>query len=110
MHYGSVLSKYPIFTVIQQVADLHHVEAYVVGGFVRDLLLERPCKDIDVVCIGNGVELARAVAKALGKDVQVIVFKNFGTAMLRWEDWEVEFVGARKESYERGSRKPAVTS
>ena len=78
-----------------------------IGGFVRDLLLDRPCKDIDIVTEGSGIELARATAKAM--DIrQVHVFKNFGTAMFKAKDYEVEFVGARKESYSRGSRKPVV--
>lgn len=89
------------------------LETYVIGGFVRDLLLKRPSKDIDVVCVGNGIELAKAVGKAIdkstkGKPTQVNYFKNFGTAQLKYQDWEVEFVGARKESYDRNSRKPVV--
>lgn len=85
-----------------------NVRAYVIGGFVRDLLLKRPSKDIDIVCIGNGMELAERVAKNSGKNVQVAFFKNFGTAALKLDDWEVEFVGARKESYRSDSRKPLV--
>lgn len=81
--------------------------AYVIGGFVRDIFLGRECKDVDVVAIGSGIKLAEAVAKKAG-GVKVTVFKNFGTAMLKYQDMEVEFVGARKESYDRNSRKPMV--
>lgn len=105
--FEAILKKEPIFSVISQAADELGVECYVVGGFVRDLILKRPCKDIDVVCVGSGIELARQVAKQLG-NIPVNVFKNFGTAMLTAGDWEVEFVGARKESYRSESRKPIV--
>lgn len=87
------------------------VSAYVVGGYVRDTLIKRPSVDIDVVVIGSGIEVATEVAKALDADIQVKVFKNFGTAMFRFrgeKNWEVEFVGARKESYRLNSRKPIV--
>lgn len=84
------------------------VDAYVIGGFVRDLVLKRPSKDIDVVCVGDGIALASVVAQKLPHKPKVTVFKNFGTAMLRADDWEVEFVGARKESYREHSRKPEV--
>jgi poly(A) polymerase len=103
------LPDHPIFATIAQAAHELKVEAYVIGGFVRDLVLKRPSKDIDVVCIGSGIELAHAVSKQLAHAPKVVVFKNFGTAMLRTDDgWEVEFVGARKESYQSHSRKPEV--
>ena len=108
MNYSYLLDRYSVLQRIRAVADRLQLETYVVGGFVRDLLLERPSKDIDIVCIGSGIELAKAVAEALGKAEHLVVFKNFGTAMVRWEDWALEFVGARKESYRRDSRKPAV--
>ena len=99
--------KHPVFRKIGDIADSRGQRAFVIGGFVRDLLLDRPCKDIDIVTEGSGIELARATAKAM--DIrQVHVFKNFGTAMFKAKDYEVEFVGARKESYSRGSRKPVV--
>jgi len=98
---------HPIFNTISHVADELQLETYVIGGFVRDIILERPSKDIDIVCIGSGIELAKAVAKAL-EIKKVSVFKNFGTAMINYQGWEIEFVGARKESYDRGSRKPIV--
>ncbi|MEE4176597.1 MAG: HD domain-containing protein [Bacteroides sp.] len=82
--------------------------AYVVGGWVRDLLLHRESKDIDIVVVGSGIELASRVAEKAGQGNKLKVFKNFGTAMLRWGDWEVEFVGARRESYRMSSRKPVV--
>ncbi|HLT74459.1 MAG TPA: HD domain-containing protein [Ohtaekwangia sp.] len=84
------------------------VPAYVVGGYVRDIILKRTSKDIDFVCVGSGIDLARAVAKQLGRDANVTVFKNFGTAQIRIQDLELEFVGARKESYRSDSRKPIV--
>lgn len=102
-----ILSREPIFKLISEAAEELHVECYVIGGFVRDLILNRSCKDIDVVCVGSGVRLAELVASKLG-GVPVNVFKNFGTAMLHSGDWEVEFVGARKESYRQESRKPSV--
>jgi len=103
-----VLPEHKIFHIISEVADNLQVPAYVIGGFVRDLVLKRPSKDIDVVCVGNGIALAEAVSKALPDKPKVTVFKNFGTAMLRADEWEVEFVGARKESYQQHSRKPEV--
>jgi putative nucleotidyltransferase with HDIG domain len=108
MNYSNWLGKYPILQKIGDTADRLGLEACVVGGFVRDLFLQRPSKDIDIVCLGSGIELAQAVAQDLGKDVVVHVFKTFGTAMLRWENSEIEFVGARKESYSRDSRNPVV--
>ena len=108
MNYSHLLDKYPIFRRIRVVADQLQLATYVVGGFVRDLLLERSSKDIDLVCIGSGIQLARAMAQEIGKANQVTVFKNFGTAMIQWEGWELEFVGARKESYSKNSRKPTV--
>jgi putative nucleotidyltransferase with HDIG domain len=99
--------QHPIFKTLSHVADELKLETYVIGGFVRDIILDRPSKDIDIVCVGSGIELAKAVAKKL-EIKQVSVFKNFGTAMINYQGWEVEFVGARKESYDRGSRKPLV--
>ena len=100
--------QHPIFEIISKAATELNIDAYVIGGFVRDIILNRPCKDIDVVAIGSGIELAEKVAKLMGKKTKVVVFKSFGTAMLRYHDYEIEFVGARKESYDRGSRKPIV--
>lgn len=99
------LSK-KIFRIISEQASLQGVRAYVIGGYVRDSLIGRKSKDIDIVVEGSGIELARAVASATGTNVNV--FKNFGTAMMRWKDLEIEFVGARKESYRSDSRKPIV--
>ena len=99
------LSK-KIFRIISEQASLQGVRAYVIGGYVRDSLIGRKSKDIDIVVEGSGIELARAVASTTGTNVNV--FKNFGTAMMRWKDLEIEFVGARKESYRSDSRKPIV--
>jgi poly(A) polymerase len=99
---------HPIFPVIAEAATEMNIPAYVIGGWVRDLLLERPCKDIDVVAIGSGIELAERVAKKLGDHYHVNVYKNFGTAQLVYGEYDIEFVGARKESYRAESRKPIV--
>jgi len=99
----------PIFETLSIAAKTLQVECYVIGGFVRDFLLDRGTpKDIDVVAIGNGIALANEVSKLLPKKPKVTVFKNYGTAMLKTKDLEVEFVGARKESYAEDSRNPAV--
>ena len=97
-----------IFKIISEAADEQAKECYVIGGYVRDIFLKRESKDIDVVVVGSGIELAEAVAKKLGKKAHLTVFKNFGTAQVKLNDLEVEFVGARKESYQRDSRKPIV--
>nr|WP_294860361.1 HD domain-containing protein [uncultured Fluviicola sp.] len=99
--------KHPVFKVVSQIISEKGLEAYVIGGFVRDLLLERPSKDIDIVVIGNGMELAQAAGDKL-RVKRVNLFKNFGTAQFNYKDLDVEFVGARKESYQRDSRKPIV--
>ncbi|GGG95713.1 CCA tRNA nucleotidyltransferase [Pedobacter zeae] len=96
----------PIFKTLSTIADKNNTEAYVIGGFVRDLFLNRPSKDIDVVVVGSGIEYAEAVGRKLS--TKVAVFKNFGTANIKYQDLEVEFVGARKESYRSDSRKPIV--
>ncbi|WP_457270611.1 CCA tRNA nucleotidyltransferase [Pedobacter sp. UYEF25] len=98
--------RHPIFKLLAIVADELKIEAYVVGGFVRDLLLERPSKDIDVVVVGSGISFAQIVGKKLNE--QVSIFKNFGTANLKHQGLEIEFVGARRESYRSESRKPIV--
>lgn len=97
-----------IFSVISDTADSLGLECYTVGGFVRDIFLNRPSKDIDVVVVGSGIEMAEALGKKLGKKAHVSVFKNFGTAQVKFGSIEIEFVGARKESYLRNSRKPIV--
>lgn len=98
----------PIFEVVTQAADEMGLECYAIGGYVRDIFLHRPSKDIDIVTVGKGIELAQAVSSKLGKKAYLSVFKNFGTAQVKYEDTEIEFVGARKESYQRDSRKPIV--
>ncbi|MFZ9942261.1 MAG: CCA tRNA nucleotidyltransferase [Bacteroidia bacterium] len=98
------------FRTIGTVCNKAGVKGYVIGGYVRDCLLQRPCKDIDIVVTGDGIQLAELSAKALGSDIHVTVFKNFGTAMLKYGDWSIEFVGARKESYRSDSRKPDVAA
>jgi len=100
----------PFFKVIAAACDEAGVSAYVIGGYVRDCLLQRPCKDIDIVVTGNGIDIARMAAARLGDNIHVSVFKNFGTAMLTYGEWNIEFVGARKESYSSDSRKPFVES
>jgi len=101
--------KHPIFKLVSQVAEETHVSAFVIGGFVRDCVIGREAKkDIDIVVTGSGIEFATKVAEALGKDVPVKYFKNFGTAMLKSGELQIEFVGARRESYQKDSRKPIV--
>lgn len=100
--------KGKVFEIVSHVADSLNLETYVIGGYVRDIYLNRPSKDIDIVCVGSGIELARAVANYLGAGSRLIVFKNFGTAQVKHKDIEIEFVGARKESYNKDSRKPVV--
>lgn len=97
-----------IFHKISDAADSLGVECYVVGGYVRDLFLERPSDDIDVVVVGSGIEVADALRRSLGRKAHISVFRNFGTAQVKYKDIEVEFVGARKESYSHDSRKPIV--
>ena len=104
---AQILDK-DIFHKISEVADSLAVECYVVGGYVRDLFLERPSNDIDVVVVGSGIEVASALKTLLGKNAYLSVFRNFGTAQVKYHDMEVEFVGARKESYNHDSRKPIV--
>lgn len=99
---------HPVFQRIGAVADKLKFDTYVVGGFVRDIILNRDSKDIDFVCVGSGIELAQSIAKELGPSIQVNIFKNFGTAQIRFDDLDLEFVGARKESYRSESRKPIV--
>lgn len=100
--------KDKIFQQLGSIADRLDVDAYVVGGYVRDILLHRNSKDIDIVVIGNGIAFAEAFSKSLKVKTDFAVFKNFGTAMVKTAEWDIEFVGARKESYSRDSRKPSV--
>ena len=108
MNFKEQLNQFPILDKVVSASEKLGVDVYIIGGFVRDLILKRPSKDIDIVSIGSGIELAEEVASQLGADVHVSIFKNFGTAQIRQGDLEVEFVGARKESYKSESRKPAV--
>ena len=96
----------PVFRLVGEVAAERGVKAFVIGGYVRDCLLGRPCNDIDIVVEGSGIEFAKAVGEKSGRNVSY--FQNFGTAMLHFQGDEIEFVGARKESYRRESRKPIV--
>ena len=104
--------EHPIYTLVGTVADEMQIEAYAVGGVVRDYFLQRPCSDIDIVCVGSGIALAEEVARRISPALEVHVYRNFGTAQFRYHhdgvEWEVEFVGARRESYQRDSRKPIV--
>lgn len=104
---AKILDK-DIFHKISEAADSLQLECYVVGGYVRDLFLERPSNDIDVVVVGSGIQVASELKKMLGKKAHLSVFRNFGTAQVKYKDTEVEFVGARKESYQHDSRKPVV--
>lgn len=108
MNYNQAL-QHPIFKIISQSAQELQMDSFVIGGFVRDFILQRgTAKDIDIVAIGSGIELARQVAKNLPTKPKVQIFKTYGTAMLRYDDIEIEFVGARKESYSEESRNPVV--
>ncbi len=100
----------PIFHLLQRVADKLGIECYVIGGYVRDLILKRPSKDIDIVVVGSGIAMAKAVARELGKGTSLSVFQTFGTAQVKnkEKEIEIEFVGARKESYNKDSRNPIV--
>ena len=104
--------NHPVFKAVSETAFLMQLKCYVIGGYVRDIIMERPSVDIDIMVIGSGIDLAKKVAQSMGKDIQVKVFKNFGTAMFtyKYENkyWQIEFVGARKESYRTDSRKPIV--
>lgn len=108
MNYKEALN-HPIFEVISQASEILNIQSFVIGGFVRDFILKRgTAKDIDIVAVGSGIELAEKVASLLPNNPKVQVFKTYGTAMLRTDDIEVEFVGARKESYTEDSRNPIV--
>ena len=102
--------KLPVFEKISSYCKENNIECYVVGGYVRDFLLKRKSKDIDVLVLGNGIEIAKNIARSLDEKIQVTVFNNFGTAYFKYKDFEIEFVGARKESYSSNSRNPIVES
>ena len=97
-----------LFHLLSQTADELDMPCYVIGGYVRDMFLERPNKDIDIVVVGSGINMAESFAKHLGKSAHLAVYKNFGTAQVKYHNMEIEFVGARKESYHRESRNPIV--
>ncbi len=105
--YSKYIQKEP-FKSISKLAGERKVPAYVIGGYVRDLMLERSSKDVDFVVVGGGIDFAKALAPLLGKNIEAKYFQNFGTAMIRYKEWELEFVGARKESYRKETRKPIV--
>lgn len=100
--------EHPIFKIVMECADSLGVDCYVIGGYVRDLFLHRPNNDIDIVVVGSGIDLASCLKEKLGKRAYLSVFKNFGTAQIKYKNLELEFVGARRESYHRDSRKPIV--
>lgn len=106
MNYKAQISRNPVFQLVSEVAG--ETETYVVGGFVRDLIMKKASKDIDIVCIGSGIDLATKVSAALKDKNHLSVFKNFGTAQVKTGELEIEFVGARRESYRADSRKPIV--
>jgi poly(A) polymerase len=107
-YYLKQFLQHKIFKIIKGIIANDSLPTYVIGGYVRDSLMGRQSKDIDIVVVGSGIELARKVAKEIGPGTTLSLFKSFGTAMLKFEDSEIEFVGARKESYRRESRKPIV--
>lgn len=109
-HFANISKTYPVFETIAHALQSNGIQGFLIGGFVRDMLLNRPCKDIDISVLGDGIKAAEITAKALGIPNQVNVFKTFGTAMIKFHDFDIEFVGARKESYSSDSRKPSVTS
>jgi len=98
----------PVFEIISNIAEKENLAVYVIGGYVRDLILKRPTKDIDVMVVGSGVDFAKKLTRELGKEADIVVYKRFGTAMVKFNGQIVEFVGARKESYREDSRKPIV--
>ena len=104
--------NHPVFKFVSDAAADMQLKCYVIGGYVRDIIMDRPSVDIDIMVIGSGIDLAKRVAKMMGKDIKVKIFKNFGTAMFTYKHqdkyWQIEFVGARKESYRTDSRKPIV--
>ncbi|MEQ8336869.1 MAG: HD domain-containing protein [Cyclobacteriaceae bacterium] len=106
--FSEKIVKEDALRVVSEIAQSADIQTYVIGGYVRDLLLGRPSKDIDFVCVGSGISLAQLVHKALGDKSRLAVYKNFGTASIHYEDYILEFVGARKESYRSDSRKPIV--
>jgi poly(A) polymerase len=108
MQFTILTSDLPIYRAVADAAASLGIDAYVVGGHVRDRILDRECKDIDFVCVGDGIQLAEATAKRLDPRIKVVVYQRFGTAAFRYGDLELEFVGARKESYASDSRKPDV--
>ncbi len=108
MNFEESINQSGIFRIVAEAAAELQVPAFVIGGYVRDLILKRESKDIDFLCVGSGIELASRVAEKIGGQTEVVTFRNFGTAMLRFGDFDIEFVGARKESYRSDSRKPIV--
>ncbi|MEM9896154.1 MAG: HD domain-containing protein [Bacteroidota bacterium] len=108
MEFKEELQKQPIFGLVAKAASNLNLEAYVIGGFVRDLILKRESKDVDFVCVGSGLELAKEVKRLLGPEAHLTTFKRFGTACIVAGSFQYEFVGARKESYNHDSRKPVV--
>ena len=98
----------PIFSEISNYCSNNNIECYVVGGFVRDFFLNRECKDVDILIIGDGISAAKKIANTIDPNISVTVFKNFGTAYFKYKEYEIEFVGSRKESYVSSSRNPIV--
>lgn len=108
MNYKEYL-KNPIFKLVSDISETSNSHSFVIGGWVRDIIINRKSNDIDLVTDGDGIILAESVAEKIGNNTKVSVFKNFGTAMLHYKEFEIEFVGARKESYIKTSRKPYVS-
>ena len=98
----------PIFTKISNYCSDNNIECYVIGGFVRDFILKRECKDVDILVIEDGINVAKKIANTIDPNISVTVFKNFGTAYFKYKEFEIEFVGSRKESYVSSSRNPII--
>ena len=108
--FKKILNSIEVFEIIRRVINREKIKAWIVGGYVRDLILKRDNYDIDIVCLGNGIQLAQDIAHEISPDIQINIYNTYGTAMFKYNDMIFEFVGARKESYNEQSRNPEVVS